>query len=311
MKLADTISFSKERGQFIVAESQQAKVDAMLRQIAYESQSGYDLQETHAMLAANIVEPIRQTVPYVELYGMFFVTQTYEDLEDNAIPIEDIPTVAWETHRDGEVMFVRARYRWTRPEFTTFDVGVEVHWDDLRRSGWNHVERQMRYATENLARKRDVKAKAVIDAAIPAGHANTIAGGALTRASVKGVLKEANTIGFPMTQCLVNTGTVTDMAEWTFPTGQVIDPGDHGLLTNLFMGQYGGCSFYGNPHASTTVLYFSGPAVNTGWAQKRGPFRTASDVDIRKKVDLHAIYDQDHAWYVGNAYNLRTLTITA
>jgi len=312
-QLKDAISFDKKAGQFVIASQYSPeKVDAMLREIAYEAQSGVDIQDTHAMLAQNIVEPIRQTVPYVEMYSMFFTKQTIGELEDNAIPIEDIPTVVWETHRDGQVMFVRANYRWTRPSFTTFDYGIEVSWDDLRRAGWNYLERQMRYAAEGLARKRDVKALAVLVAAIPDGHADTVSGGSLTRASVKSLLKEAATIGFPMTQCLVNAGTVTDMAEWTFPTGQQAPDGAQDqLVQNLYLGSYGGCSFIANPHASTTVLYFSGPAVNTGYNQQRGSFKTASDVDIRKKLDLHAVYDMDHAWYVGNGYNLRSLTITS
>lgn len=311
--LAETISFDKEQGIYVIAEKYDARaIDTMLRTIAYESSKGYDLRETHEMLAQNIVEPIRLTVPYAEMYSMFFQSQNYADLEDNAIPIEDIPTVAWETHRDGAIAFVRANYTWTRPEFTTFDVGIEINWTDLRRTGWNYLARQMRYATENLARKRDVKSKAVLDAAIPAGHAHTIAGGSLTRASVKAALKAALAIGFPMTQCLVNSGTVTDMAEWTLPIGQVMpETEQRELLTNLYLGNYGGCNFYANPHASTTYLYLGGPPTGIGWQQKRGSMQTVSDVDIRRKIDLHAILDQDHAWYVGNAYNLRTLQITS
>lgn len=311
-KLKDIIKYDHKQGMYVIAsEYSQSSVDKMLREIAYETQAGYDLAETHAMLAANIVEPIRQTVPYAEMYSMFFVTQTYEDLEDNAIPVEDIPTVAWETHRDGEVMFVRANYRWTRPGFTTFDVGIEVAWDDLRFAGWNYLQRQMQYATENLARKRDAKAKTILDDAVPASHAHTVSGGSLTRAGVKAVLKAAMAIGFPMTQCLVNSGTASDMAEWTLPTGQRMpEAREEELLRNLYLATYGGCKFYVNPHASSSVLYFSGPPANTGWHQEKGTLKTASDVDIRKKVDLHAIYDADHGWYVGNAYNLRTLTIT-
>lgn len=312
MKLKDVIKFDREEGNYVVAGAETTDVDHLLRSIAYEAQAGYDIEDTHRMLAQAIIEPIRQTVPYVEMYSMFFNPKTYGDLEDNAIPIEDIPTVAWETHRDGQIMYVRANYRWTRPEFTTFDVGIEVQWDDLRFSGWNHVQRQMQYATENLARKRDVKAKAVLDAAIPSGHANSVSGGSLTRASVKALIKEANTIGFPMTQCLVNSGTITDAAEWTLPTGQQMpEQEQRALLTNLYLTTYGGCQFYVNPHASTTVLYFSGPPANTGWHQLRGGVKSVSDIDITKKRDLHAIIDQDHAWYVGNGYNLRTLTITS
>lgn len=312
IKLSSAIKFDPEQGAYVIASDfSYDDVDKMLREIAYETQAGYDLQETHALLAQNIIEPIRQTVPYVEMYGMFFRTVPYGDLEDNSIPIEDIPAVVWETHRDGAVMFVRANYRWTTPAFTTYDTGIEVQWDDLRFSGWNHLARQMRYATENLARKRDTDALAILVAAIPDGHADSVSGGSLTRAAVKALLKEADTIGFPMTQCLVNSGTVTDMAEWTLPTGQQMPEAEQRmLLQNLYLGNYGGCNFYVNPHASTTVLYFSGSAENTGWHQTRGSLKTASDVDIRNKIDLHAIYDQDHAWYVGNGYNLRSLTIT-
>lgn len=312
VKLAEVITFDPKQDVYVVAADQMAAVDQMLREIAYETQAGYDLQETHALLAQNIVEPIRQTVPYVEMYGMFFAGRSYGDLEDPSIPIEDIPTVAFETHRDGRVMFVRANYRWTRPEFTTYDTGIEVQWDDLRFSGWNHVARQMRYATEALARMRDADALTVLTAAIPAGQADSVSGGVLTRASVKALLKEANTIGFPMTQCLLNSGTATDMAEWTLPTGQQMPEAEQRtLLQNLFLANYGGCDFYTNPHASTTVLYFSGPKENTGWHLTRGGLKTASDVDIKNKADYHAIYDQDHGWYVGNGYNLRSLTITA
>ena len=311
--LAEAIRFDQAEGNFILAEEYGPReIDAMLRSIAYESSAGYNLAETHELLAANIVEPIRQSVPYFEMYNRFFQEATYGQLEDNAIPIEDIPTVVWETHRDGQVAFVRANYRWTRPEFTTFDAGIEVNWTDLQRSGWNYLSRQMLYVTENLARKRDTKAKAVLDAAIPAGHAHTVSGGSLTRAGVKSVLQTAMQIGFPMTQCLVNPGTLADMSDWTFPAGSALPEREQReLLTTLFMGNYGGAAFYGNAHASTTVLYFGGPATGIGWQQKRGSLKTASDVDIKRKVDYHAVYDQDHAWYVGNGYNLRTLTITA
>lgn len=313
VRLAEAIQFSQEEGNYVLASDYGPKeIDQMLRSIAYETMAGYSLQQTHELLAANIVEPIRQSVPYFEMYNRFFVEQTFGQLEDNSIPIEDIPTVVWETHRDGAVAFVRANYRWTRPEFTTFDTGIEINWTDLQKAGWNYLSRQMQYATENLARKRDVKAKAVLDAAIPAGYAATVSGGSLTRAAVKSLLQDAMQIGFPMTQCLANPGTLSDMADWTFPSGSSIPEREQReLMTTLFLGNYGGCNFYTNVHASTTFLYFGGPASGIGWQQKRGSLKTASDVDIRRKIDIHAVYDQDHAWYVGNAYNLRTLEITA
>jgi hypothetical protein len=313
IKLAEAFEFSREEGTFVIAEKVNPdRVDDLLRAIAQGTLAGYSMEEAHQAMAAAMVEPIRQTVPYAEMYAMFFMDQTYDYLEDNSIPVEDIPTVSFETHRDGEAVFVRANYRFTRPEFTTWHVGIEVNWDDLRRAGWNYLARQMKYATESLARQRDEAAVAILDAAVVSGHSHTVSGGVLTRASVKAVFKAANTIGFPMTQCLVNSGTVTDMAEWTLPTGQQMpEPEQSRLIHNLYLGTYGGCNFYTNPHASTTVLRFSGPKTGLGWHQQRGGVEQASDVDIRKKMNEHAIYDADHAWHIGNAYNYRMLTITA
>jgi len=313
IKLKDAIKFDPAQSNYVIAEEfSQTDVDELLRSIAYETMAGYDLQETHELLAQNILEPIRQSVPYTEMYRMFFTEHPVGELEDPAYPIEDLPVIVWETHRDGEIMFVRANYRWTRPEFTTYDTGIEVQWDDLRRAGWNYLARQMMYATEELARKRDADAKTVLDAAIVSGQNHSVSGGSLTRASLRAVIKAAVAIGFPMTQCLVNSGTIIDVGDDDWPEGfSMPEAEQRELLTNLYLGQFGRCNFYTNPHAEASTLYFSGPPAGIGWHMTRGTTRSVSDIDIRKKVDLHAILDQDHTWVVGNAYNLRTLTITA
>jgi len=240
-----------------------------------------------------------------------FLEQRIGDLQDPAVPVENLPVVAFETTADASVMFVRGTFTWTRPELTTFDTGIEVGWDTLRQSGWDFLARQMVLAVESLARKRDAAAKAVIDAAVPAAHQHTVSGGSMTRASFRAVLSAAQSIGLPMTRALINSGRATDMAEWTWPTGQNVSPNEVGLITNLYLGNYGGCDIVVNPHAESNKVYFFGPADMLGYHIVRGQMRVVSDVDVRNKVDLHAVLDAGHAWYVGNPYNLHTLTITA
>jgi len=285
----------------------QADVDAFLAKMASGS------PDDHELLAAAIVEPIEQVVPYLEMYNTFYMDNTYGELEDNAIPVEDTVAIAFETHQDSAVLFVRSGFTWTRPEFQTFDAGIEVPWDALKKAGWNFLERQMRRTAEALARKRDEVARNVFIAGIPASHEYIVTGGALTKAGVDAVLKDQADIGFPVQKALVNPGTIMDMASFTWGgTGFQIAPEDaKTLLRTLHLLDYGGVQWFTNPHVSTTEVLFAGAPSQVGWHQLRGSMKSASDVDIRNKVDLHAMYDAEHAWYVGNTWTLARIRISA
>ena len=323
MKLSNVIGFDYRTGQYVVGEKDLkgnkveasqygvADVDAFLAQYTHGGESA---QMDHALLGAAIVEPIEQVVPYQEIYGpVFFQDQPDGELEDNSIPVEDTVSLAWETHQDGAVHFVRSGFSWTRPDFTTYDTGIEVPWAMLKKAGWNFLARQMRRATEDLARKRDALSKGVLDAAILASHGYNVAGGALTKASVDAVLGDQASIGFPVQRVTVNPGTLMDMATFTWGgTGFFIPPEEaRQLLRTLHIMNYGGAEWYTNPFHPTNVLYFGGAPDQIGWHQTRGEVTNASDVDIRNKVDLHAVLDQEHAYYIGNAYTLSKLTIGA
>jgi hypothetical protein len=48
----------------------------------------------------------------VEIYSpVFFQDITYGELEDNAIPVENTVAMAWETHQDAQVLFVKSVFR--------------------------------------------------------------------------------------------------------------------------------------------------------------------------------------------------------
>lgn len=283
--------------------------DAFLAEMALHGN-----KEERELLAQQIVEPIAQVVPYVEMYSGFFQTVTYDDREDNTIPVEDTQVMAFETHQDGQILYTRPGFSFTRPDFTTWDTGLEIGWKQMGRAGWNILGRAMKRATEALARKRDELAGNVLRAAIPADHEYIVTGGALTKTGVDTVLKAQATIGFPVAKALVNPGTLMAMSNFTWgATASFVVPPEvaRDLLRTLMISQYGGIEWYTNPFFPTNEVLFAGTPDLVGWHQVRGAVNVSSDVNITKGVDLHAIRDAEHAYYVGNAYTLARIRISA
>lgn len=271
-------------------------------------------KEDRELLAAQIVEPIEQVVPYMEMYSQFFMNVTYDDREDNTIPVEDTQVMAYETHQDGQILYTRPGFSFTRPDFTTWDTGIEIGWKQMGRAGWNILGRSMKRATEALARKRDELAGNVLRAAIPADHEYLVAGGALTKVGVDTVLKAQAGIGFPVQKALVNPATLMAMSNFTWgATASFVLPDEvaRQLLRTLMVSEYGGVQWYTNPFFPTTEVLFAGAPENLGWHQTRGSVNVSSDVNITKGIDLHAIRDAEHAYYVGNAYTLARIRISA
>lgn len=316
--LKELIGFDFSRGEYVVgthdtvgnkltaSKANQADVDLFLAGLE-------NTKEDHALLAAQLVEPIEQVIPYQTIYDKFFQDWQIADLEDNSIPVEDIVAVAYQSHEDGEIMYSRAGYSFTRPDFLTFTTGIEVSWKALKRAGWNYLARQMRRANEALARKRDEQARGVLYAAIPASHGYTLPGGTLTKASIDQVLMAQAGIGFPVRQVMINPATLMAMGNFTWGSTGYFLPAEEArqLLKTLHIMDYGGAQWWTNPFFPTNEVLFAGAPSEIGWHQIRGSVNVSSDVDITKGVDLHAIRDAEHAYYVGNAWTLAKLVITA
>lgn len=321
-KLIDNIGFDfSDKGSYVIGTHDKGgnKVDGS----AFTDRNADELladmalhatREDRELLAAQIVEPISQVVPYMEMYSPFFMTVTYDDREDNTIPVEDTQVMAFESHQDGQILYTRPGFSFTRPDFVTWQTGIEIGWKQMGRAGWNILGRAMKRATEALARKRDELAGNVLRAAIPANQEYIVTGGSLTKAGVDTVLKAQAGIGFPVQKALVNPATLMAMSNFTWgATASFVLPPEVAsqLLRTLMVSQYGGVQWYTNPFFPTNEVLFAGAPENLGWHQIRGAVNTSSDVNITKGVDLHAIRDAEHAYYVGNAYTLARIRISA
>lgn len=304
---ADLVKVTKG-GHLLVAEENLSYVQDLMRQAGTD-----DSRELHQMVGQGIREPIRQLAAYVAWTPRFFVPWNLGDTEDNRIPVDEPIAVAYITHPDGEVFFVRPNLRWARPDFTMMDTGVEINWKTMRAAGWPVLRRKMTEASEELARQVDTLGQAALNVAVTAiaGHVFAVAG-AITKISIDGVFQAAATIGFPIRHVAVNAGTVLAMRAWTgstFGLENLPDDEVRALLYRGYLGEYGGAAWYAHSSVPVNFVYLAGDPDAVGYHQMRGGTRTASDVDIRLKVDLHTM-EEEHAFYVGNAYNLWRLEIT-
>lgn len=285
-------------------------VDKMLSDIAVAG--GANVLEARQGFAAAVVEPIQQIIPYVEMYARFFQNVHYDYGEDNKLPVEDgLVAVAYASHPQTGIEYVRPGYKFTRPTFSTWTTGVKVNWNMMAHAGWNVLARQMNIAAWEMAKKRDAAAKAVIDSAMLSSHQLSVSG-SLTKAAVDEVIRRSNQIGFPVKFAVINPGRLMEMQGWTWGgTGFFIPQGvAQELVDNLYYGNYGGVKWYAHPYASNTRVYFGGDPAQIGWHQEMGSPRNDSAIDIDLGIDKYALRDSYHAWYVGSALSLWHIDIT-
>jgi len=295
-------------GNIIVAAENLPYIEKLMRQAGEDHN-----KDLHVLVGQGIREPIRQLAAYKSWTDMFFAGYDVEPTQDNRIPVDDPIVPAWITHPEGEVLFVRPHTRWVRPDWIMIDTGVEIPWDVMRAAGWPILRRKLTEAAEAMARIKDAAAQVLLNAAVTgiAGHVFAVAG-AITKVSIDAVFAAAATVGFPIRQVAINSGTVLAMRGWTgstFGLESLPEAEVRNLLYQGYLGEYGGAAWYAHHSVPVNFAYFSGPPDQVGYHQRMGGTRVASDVDITQRIDLHTM-DEYHAWYVGNPYSLWRLQIT-
>lgn len=291
---SQALSASQETGLFSLDPKYHDQIKSLLRQVARGDRS------MQRRFVGAMTAPILKIIPYVQLYDRFFVTNSYEDGEDVLHPTETVISVVYESHQQAEVFFNQPNFLFTRPSFVTFNHGLRIPWNLLSTAGWNLLERNMNQLTWELARKRDAKAKAVIDAAMPTSHKLTHTGGT-SKATVDSVIKRSNEIGFPVSQAVINPSRLMEMQDWAWAMPNIPESVSQQLVDNFFYANYGGIKWFVNPNAEVDRIYFGGRPEEIGWHDEKGESRVDTDSDITKGDDLWAMRDKLHAWTAENA----------
>jgi hypothetical protein len=305
-------SITFDNGNFVFAGDARERIDAQLRRVGM----GGDVNQ-HKMLADMIIPPIRLVADYQEWTRMFFEQRNIGPRDNVRIALEEPGVIALYTSPNGEVFFTRPGITtYVSPSYLMIDSGLEIGWDDMASAGWDVLGRKVLETGEEFARKRDVQGQSFLDAAAVAvsGHAATVAGGVMTMAAVDAILKAASAAGWDITQIAVNTATVMDMKSWVWGSEQHLwmqPTNDQLVLQKFYASNYGGASWYAFRSVPTNYVYFSGTPAQMGSKRYlQGGTRTASDVDIKKRVDLYT-WDEKWGHYIENTYPLWRLEITA
>lgn len=295
---------------FEMPDSVLHKINALLRRTAQSNRA-----EDHLMMGQALVEPIRKVAEYKRWTNIFFMQQTVEPGQDNAVPLDDYTAIAFVSSPTGQVFYTRPGRQYTRPDFSLYDAGIEIGWDDMAEAGWNLLARKQVEAAEEIARKIDTDAQSVIDAAVVAASKTSTVATSMTKSAVDTIIRAMADIGFPPTIAAVNPGTFMDMSDWVFPASNGVwlapDSVTEELWTQGFSARYGGINWYVHHSVPKARVYFSAGPEYFGWEQTKGqsPYRTGSDVNITKRVDLFT-YDTKKAFVAGNNYSMYRLSIT-
>lgn len=304
--------FKYQKGQFVYNDADLKKMETLISRVSQSRD-----KEAHEMLAFTIIPAIKLVIDYEEWTAPFFKEYPV-DLQFLPRIAQDSPSMAgFYTSPTGEASFIRpGRTTYVVPSLSMIDTALEIGWDDMAMSGWNILQRKIEECGFELARKRDDLGKTVLDAACDtiAGHNITVTGGKMTKAAVDSVIRASALSGWKIDRVVLNPRTFMDMTDWTWSSSQhlwqFIEGKEGELLNNLSVSNYGGMTWNTRLYCPTNKVYFAGsPDISGAYRWTAGGIRTASDIDIKKRTDLH-VWDQKlgHTWL--NSYNVRCLTIT-
>ena len=305
-------SITFDNGNFVFAGDARERIDAQLRRVGI----GGDVNQ-HKMLADMIIPPIRLVADYQEWTKMFFEQRNVGPMDMIRIAQEEPGVIALYTSPNGQVYFTRPGITtYVSPSFLMIDSGLEIGWDDMASAGWDVLGRKVLETGEEFARKRDTQGLAFLDAAAESisGHATHVHGGVMTMASVDAIFEAASSAGWDITQIAINTATVMDMKSWVWGSAEHLwmqPTNDQLVLQKFYASNYGGASWYAYRSVPADYVYFSGTPAQMGAKRYlQGGTRTASDVDIKKRIDLYT-WDEKWGHYIENPYPLWRLKIEA
>lgn len=268
-------------------------------------------------LGRQMIGPIRTFATYKRWTHHFFTDGTVGRGEDwPVVRISDYTAVAWNTSPEGTPLYVRPGRRYTRPSFQHFQAGMEIGWHDSEEAGWDLLAQHAGEVGEEMARKQDTAAQAILDAAITAlGTTHTIAAtGAMTKGAVDTVLRRAAVNQFPIRFAVLSQARAYDIGDWGVDAGWLWGnlPTEYGaqVLQQGFFSNYGGITWIIEPNCPAGSVYFSGSPAEMGqyhWAYGQPEVRSGDDMD--RGLTKYR-YDEAHGWLVAGGMALYKLTVS-
>lgn len=274
----------------------------------------------HRMFAEAVREPIRILSRYKSWTGTFFAEDPRAWGDDNKIPVDNPIGAAFYSAMDSRPYAITPGVQqYVRPQFFTEKAELNIKWHTIKTVGWNIMARRLEEVADELARRRDAKARGFLVAGVAANSATHVlsnSGNAFLKASIDSLLKLSAEIGWPITQGAINPGRLMDMTGWTngsstsLPYFWAPENSREQVYRQLYADAYGNVRWTVSKDIGMGEIWFSGEPEDIGYHQTHGEAQSASAVDIHLMQDEHVIYE-DHAFYIGNVFNVWENTITA
>lgn len=299
------------------------KFDPSTRRFALEAEelnfadaevNGYIERQEWKLMAETVGRMVRTRKPYVSWVPRLYQVNTLSEAPmAPTTSIADYVGTSQSGSASQTTKYVRPTFTYVQPTNKWVSGGGWYHMDDTRFAGWNAAQEVATQIAEEMAYDLDTWLSTILIAAIPV--AQKITASALDFDTYRGVIADASSAGFPVTNVLLTTARAMDTADWG--TANVTWlwaplPANYGsqVATQGFISQFMGVSMEQMDSLSDAKVYFfSNPGTMGRYLDLVGDMRRLTDQDIDNRTVRFAM-DQMYYQTTASAADVWEITIT-
>lgn len=255
------------------------------------------------LMAEAVGRMVRTRKPYVSwVPRMYSVNTQSEAPMFPTVSVADYVATSQTGSASQTTKYVRPTFTYVSPTQKWVSGGGWYHMDDTRFAGWNVVQEVSSQIAEEQAYDLDNWLLAILVAAIPAGQ--KIGASALDFDTFRGIIADAHSAGFPITNMLSTRSRAMDTADWgsanvTWFWSPLPSNFGSQVATQGYISSFMGLNFEQMQSMPDDKIYFfSDPAPMGRYLDLIGAMRrlTAEDIDNRTvRFNMDQLYYQTTA----------------
>lgn len=276
--------------------------------------NGYIDRQEWKLMAEAVGRMVRIRKPYVAWVPRLYQVGSVSDAPmAPTVSVADYVGSSQTGSASQTTKYVRPTFTYVHPTVKWVSGGGWYHMDDTRWTGWNAAQEVAGQIAEEMSYDVNSWLSTILIAAIPA--AQKITASALDFDTYRGVIADASSAGFPVTNVVMTGARSMDMADWgtanvTWLWGPL--PSNYGsqIATQGFVSQFMGVTLEQmSGMADNKVYFYSNPGSMGRYLDLVGDMRrlTAEDIDNRT---VRFAMDQLYYQTTASAADVWEVTIT-
>lgn len=255
------------------------------------------------LMAEAVGRMVRTRKPYVSYAPRLYSVSTQATAPMfPTVSVADYVATSQTGSASQTTKYVRPTFTYVQPTQKWVSGGGWYHMDDTRFTGWNAAQEVATQIAEEMAYDLDNWLMTILIAAIPSGQ--KITASALDFDTFRGVVADASSAGFPVTNMISTRSRAMDTADWgsanvTWFWSPLPSNFGSQIATQGYISQFMGLTFEQMESMSDTKVYFfSDPAPMGRYLDLIGDIRrlTAEDIDNRTvRFNMDQLYYQTTA----------------